>query len=53
MTERRTMKRGDVYSIEEKNECGDWVSVGECNTIDEAKELLATLKVLNEEDKDE
>ena len=47
--ERRVMKRGEVYEIEEKIADGDWQVVCECLSISEAKELLKTLKTLEGE----
>ena len=50
--ERRVMKRGEMYEIEEKIADGDWQVVCECLTINEAKELIKNLKALDgEEDK--
>lgn len=49
--EYRTMKRGDVYEIEEKLGDGDWVSVMELESIDAVKNMLKTLKTLDQEDK--
>lgn len=48
--ERRTMKRGGKYEIEERIGDGDWQTVCECATINEAKELLKNLKLLDEEE---
>lgn len=47
--ERRTMKRNDKYEIEERIGDGDWQPVCECRTIDEAKEILRSLRLLEEE----
>lgn len=46
--ERRVMKRGELYDIEEKLGDGDWATVCECATINEAKDLLKNLKALDE-----
>ena len=40
----RVMRRGDSYEIELQDEPGSWTVVGECNTIEAAKEMLADLK---------
>ena len=48
--ERRTMKRDGKYEIEERVGDGDWQPVCECRTIDEAKEILRNLRLLEEED---
>lgn len=52
MKERRVMKRGELYDIEEKIGGGDWSPVCECNSINEAKELLKNLKTLEGEEGD-
>jgi hypothetical protein len=44
------MKRDDKYEIEERIGDGDWQPVCECLTIDEAKEILRNLRLLEEED---
>jgi hypothetical protein len=49
--ERRTMKRGEKYAIEERYGDGDWSTVCECTTINEAKEILKNLKLLDGEEK--
>lgn len=49
--ERRTMKRGETYEIEEKIADGVWATVCKCATINEAKDLLKNLKALDEENK--
>ena len=46
--ERRVMKRGELYEIEEKIGDGDWATVCECATINEAKDLLKNLKALDD-----
>lgn len=40
----RVMKRGDKYQIELQDEPGSWTIVGECDTLDNAKELLKEVK---------
>lgn len=47
--ERRTMKRGKMYEIEEKDNNREWQVVCRCETIEEAKVLLRNLKVLDAE----
>ena len=47
--ERRTMRRGDKYHIEEKVN-GDWEIKHEITTIEGAKKIL---KMLKEQDKEE
>lgn len=49
--ERRVMKRGEIYEIEEKYGDGDWATVCECATINEAKNLLKNLRTLDGEEK--
>lgn len=49
----RTMRRGEVYDIEEKIGSGKWTPICECNSIHEAKEMLKTLKILDKEEVDE
>jgi hypothetical protein len=49
--ERRTMKRGKMYEIEEKDNNREWQVVCRCETIEEAKALLRNLKVLDAEAK--
>ncbi|MBQ3474461.1 hypothetical protein IJH24_03520 [Candidatus Saccharibacteria bacterium] len=51
--ERRVMKRGEIYEIEEKISDGDWAVVCQCATINEAKQLLKNLKVLDGEEKND
>lgn len=51
--QRRTMKHGEVYVIEEKLGDGDWVPVCQCYSTTEAKELLKNLKILDGEGEDE
>ena len=53
MIQRRTMKRGDVYEIEEKDRSGDWQVVCTCDSIQEAKDFLKNLRLLDEEAKNE
>lgn len=48
--ERRTMKRGGKYDIEEKNAGGDWEIVCECCSIEEAKGILKNLRTLDGEE---
>lgn len=50
--ERRTMKHGEMYAIEERYGDGDWATVCECATINEAKNLLKSLRTLDGEDRD-
>lgn len=50
MKERRVMKRGGLYDIEERLGSGNWAPVCECSSINEAKELLKNLKTLEGED---
>lgn len=40
----RVMKRGGKYQIELQDEPGSWTVVGECDTLDGAKELLKDVK---------
>ena len=40
------MKRGDVYEIEEKERGGQWQVTCRCQTINEAKEIIKTLRKL-------
>jgi len=47
--ERRTMKRGDKYQIEEK-ESGEWKVKHELSTIEGVKKLLQILKEQDKED---
>lgn len=49
--QRRTMKRGDAYEIEEKDKNHEWQVVCRCESIAEAKELLKTLRTLDKEEK--
>lgn len=49
--ERRTMKRGESYEIEEKIGNDLWVTVSKCATINEAKEVLKNLEKLDKESK--
>ena len=49
----RTMKRGESYFIEERFGNGPWESVCECHSIQDAKEMLKTLKLLDKEEKRE
>lgn len=49
--ERRVMRRGETYEIEEKIGDGDWAVVCQVSTINEAKDLLKTLKALEGEEK--
>lgn len=51
--ERRVMKRGEVFDIEERIADGDWTTVCECATINDAKSLLKNLRILDEEEKNE
>ena len=51
--ERRTMKKGNVYEIEEKIGDGDFQPVCKCKTISEAKEMLKALRILDDEERDE
>lgn len=52
--ERRTMKRGEKYEIEEKVGYKEWEVVCQCHSIEEAKEILKNLKTLDgEEDNSE
>lgn len=47
----RTMRYGDIYAIQERiGETGDWSTVCECSTINEAKDILKTLHTLEGED---
>ena len=48
--QRRTMKRGEVYEIEEKDRNREWQVVCQCASIAEAKELLKTLRLLDKEE---
>lgn len=48
--QRRTMKRGDVYEIEEKIGSGDWEPVCESPDLDEIKRILKTMDALEGED---
>lgn len=50
--ERRTMKRGEKYVIEERYGDGEWASVCECATINEAKNILKNLDTLDGEEKE-
>ncbi len=47
----RTMKRGELYEIEEKIGDGDWAVICQVSSINEAKEILKTLKALEGEEK--
>ena len=49
----RTMKRGEVYDIEERYGNSKWSPICECHSINEAKDMLKTLKMLDEEEVDE
>ena len=49
----RTMKRGEHYDIEEKIGSGDWEPICECHSINEAKDMLKTLKTLDEDEGDD
>ena len=51
MVQRRVMKRGEAYEIEEKNRHGEWEIVSRVGTILAAKELLNNLKILDKEAK--
>ena len=51
--QRRTMKRGEVYEIEEKDRNREWQVVCQCASIAEAKELLKTLRLLDKEEVNE
>ena len=51
--ERRTMKRGEIYEIEERSKDRDWQVVSRCASIEEAKEILKMLKTLEEEAHDQ
>ena len=51
--QRRTMKRGEFYEIEEKDKNRDWQVVCRCSSIDEAKEILKSLRILDAEGKNE
>ena len=44
------MKRGGKYEIEEKVNGGDWETVCECCSIEEAKEILKNLRTLDGEE---
>lgn len=48
--ERRTMKRGEKYEIEEKVGYKGWEVVCQCHSIEEAKEILKNLKALDGEE---
>lgn len=50
--EYRTMKRGELYEIEEKIGDGQWAEVCQCSTTNEAKEVLKNLKTLDGEKND-
>lgn len=50
MTRRRTMKIGDRYEIQECDRNHGWEPVYVCDTIEEAKSILKTLRTLEEED---
>ena len=50
--EHRVMKRGEVYEIEERIGDGDWQAVCEYATINEAKNLLKSLRALDGDDRD-
>lgn len=49
----RTMKRGEIYDIEERIGGGKWTPICECHSINEAKDMLKTLKILDKEEVDE
>lgn len=51
--ERRTMKRGEKYDIEERIKGGDWQPICECYSIEEAKEILKNLRTLDGEEANE
>ena len=53
MTQRRTMRRGNVYEIEEKDSNREWQVVCQCYSISEAKELLKNLRLLDGEKKND
>ena len=50
----RTMRYGNSYAIQEKlGESGNWTTVCECETTNEAKEILRNLRALEgDEDAD-
>ena len=53
MRERRTMKRGELYEIEEKIGDGLWAPICHCDSIEEAKDILKNLKTLEGEGENE
>ena len=51
--ERRTMKRGEHYEIEERIGSGSWTPICQCETVEEAKEILKNLRTLDGEEDNE
>lgn len=51
MRTRRVMRRKNVFEIEERIGDGNWTPICECSSIEEAKELLRDLKILEGEEK--
>ena len=49
MIQRRTMKVGDKYEIQERYCDGDWAPVCEFDTLDDVKQFLKNLRVLEGE----
>lgn len=49
----RVMRRGDIYEIEEMLGDGDWMPIAQCDSIEEAKDTLKTIKTLDSEKEDD
>ena len=50
MRELRTMRRGELYEIEEKIGDGYWMPICQCTTVEEAKHILKNLRTLEGEE---
>ena len=53
MMQRRTMKVSGGYEIQERYGEGNWAPICQCDTLDEAKETLKNIRLLENEDRTE